>query len=74
MKSLGPLAQHLYAVRADSHRSLPADEIAHHAQSAGIPTTLAGSVADGIRLAEQERAEGEIVVICGSFYVVGEAL
>lgn len=74
MNALKPLATHLYAVRANSHRSLPADEIAHHAEAAHIPTTIAGTVAQGIELAETERTEHEIVVICGSFYVVAEAI
>lgn len=74
MKALQPLATHLYAVRANNHRSLPADEIAHHAEAAGIPTTIAGTVTEGIRLAETERQQYELVVVCGSFYVVGEAI
>ncbi|MCC7439687.1 MAG: DNA repair protein RadC [Armatimonadetes bacterium] len=74
VKALQPLAAHLYAVRADSHRSLPADEIAHHAESAHIPTTIAETVAEGIQLAETERTAQELVVVCGSFYVVGEAI
>lgn len=74
MKALQPLAAHLHAVRANSHRSLPANEIAHYAEAAGIPTTIAGTVAEGIRLAEAERQHHELVVVCGSFYVVGEAI
>ncbi len=71
---LKPLVVKLHAVRADNHRSLPADEIAHHATAAGIPTEIAGSVHQGVERAVSEAGEDEVVLICGSFHVVGEAL
>jgi dihydrofolate synthase/folylpolyglutamate synthase len=74
MRIFAPLAGSLYAVRAESDRSLPAEEIAYRAEQAGIPTHLSGSVADGIRQATNDAPDQETVVICGSFYVVGEAL
>jgi DNA repair protein RadC len=73
-KVLAPTAERLYAVRADSHRSLPADEIAYHAEEAGIATTLAGSVGEGVEAALAEAAADDTIVICGSFYVVADAI
>lgn len=74
MKILAPLARALYAVRAENVRSLPADEIGARSERAGIPTVVAGSVADGIARALADTGSGEVVMICGSFYVAGEAL
>jgi len=71
---LRPLAATLYAVRADSHRSLPADEIAHQSREAGISTVLAEDVRAGVAMALRDAGPDEIVLICGSFFVVGEAL
>lgn len=69
-----PLAHTLYAVRADSSRSLPAAEIAIAGEAAGIPTVVAGSVEQGINAALADLEHEEALVICGSFFVVGEAL
>ena len=74
MRTLHPVVDHLYAVRADNHRSLPADEIAYRARAEGITATEAGSVASGIARAIAEATENDLVLICGSFYVVGEAI
>ncbi|MCE2503392.1 MAG: DNA repair protein RadC [Chlorobi bacterium] len=71
---LVPLASTLYAVCADSSRSLPSDEIAHWCSNAGINTIDAGSVSNGLKLALRKVKENEIIVVCGSFFVVGEAI
>ena len=69
----GPLAARLYAVRADSPRSLPAAEIAIAAERAGIASTVCGSVAEGIETALEDILPGDVLLVCGSFFVVGEA-
>lgn len=74
VKIFEPQAVALYAVRADSSRSLPADEISSRAAAAGIPTVLAGGVREGILRAVTDARPEEVVMICGSFYVAGEAL
>jgi dihydrofolate synthase/folylpolyglutamate synthase len=74
MKVFRPMAVRLYAVRAESDRSLPAEEIAHRSEQTGIRTILAGSVEAGITMAMNDAEENDVVVICGSFYVVGEAI
>ncbi len=69
-----PLARSLYAVQADNPRSLPADEIVHAAQVHNIPAVLSGRVEQGMRQAFADAEPEDVVVICGSFFVVGEAL
>jgi dihydrofolate synthase/folylpolyglutamate synthase len=71
---LQPLALMLYAVHADNDRSLPSEEIAHRSEQAGILTLHSGSVASGIQQALDDAMPDDIIVICGSFFVVGEAL
>lgn len=72
--AIAPRVATLHAVRADNERSLPSDEIAHHARAAGIETIDAGSVAAGIAGAIDIAAGDDIVLIFGSFFVVGEAI
>jgi dihydrofolate synthase/folylpolyglutamate synthase len=74
LRILEPVATHLYAVRADSPRSLAAEEIAAAAADARLDATVAGSVARGIDMAIDDVRDDEAVVVCGSFFVVGEAL
>ncbi|MDB5034328.1 MAG: hypothetical protein JWQ98_1569 [Chlorobi bacterium] len=74
LKILAPFAASLHAVRADNHRSLPAAEIAFHADSAGIITRVSGTVANGIEEALMAAGENSTIVICGSFYVVADAI
>lgn len=72
--AMAPSAKRLYAVRADSHRSLSAEEIAHHTTRAGIDTAIAGAVENGMRMALNEAESDELIVICGSFFVVADAI
>lgn len=74
LNAVAPLAKHLYAVSADNPRSLPSDEIAWWGTDAGIPTTDAGSVAEGLARAVADAGPQETVLVFGSFFVVGEAI
>jgi dihydrofolate synthase / folylpolyglutamate synthase len=74
IRILSPVTTHLHAVRAESTRSLAAEEVAQAAREAGVDTTLAGSVRRGMQQAIAAHAAGEVIVVCGSFFVVGEAL
>ncbi|HVK39325.1 MAG TPA: DNA repair protein RadC [Candidatus Kapabacteria bacterium] len=74
LRILAPVATHLHAVRADSPRSLAAAEVLQGALDAGIDATLAGSVRAGVDGAIASLRDGEVIVVCGSFFVVGEAL
>lgn len=74
LNAVAPLATHLYAVSADNPRSLPSDEIAWWGNDAGIPTTDAGSVAEGLARAVADAEPEETILVFGSFFVVGEAI
>jgi dihydrofolate synthase / folylpolyglutamate synthase len=74
LRILAPIASHLHAVRAESPRSLAAAEVLASAREAGIDATLAGSVRAGVMQAFEQASTDEVVVICGSFFVVGEAI
>jgi dihydrofolate synthase/folylpolyglutamate synthase len=74
LEILAPLATHLHAVRAASERSLAAEEVLASARDAGIDASLGGTVRRGIQDALAQRRDGEAIVVCGSFFVVGEAL
>jgi dihydrofolate synthase/folylpolyglutamate synthase len=62
------------AVSADMHRALSADELHRVAVSNGIDSVLGGSVKDGVALAISSADKGDVVLLCGSHYVVGEFL
>ncbi len=71
---LAPISGRLYAVRADNYRSLPAEDIEHQIAPSGIPVTVAGTVEAGIRMALEDAGPDDVVLICGSFYVVADAI
>lgn len=62
------------AVAADMHRALPADELHHAAIANGIDSVLGGNVRDGVSLAISNASRGDVILLCGSHYVVGEFL
>ncbi len=74
MALLAPRAEHLYAVRANNYRSLDAAEIAERSTEASIPTTCSGDVANAITAAMNDSAPNDTIMICGSFYVVADAI
>ncbi len=74
LRTIAPLAVRLHAVRAEHHRSLAAEEIQRLGREAGISSHLAGSVADGLTAARGEAGDDEVILVCGSFFVVGEAI
>lgn len=71
---LAPVADALYAVRADNPRSLPAEEIYYHADRLGLATTFGGTVSEGLRMALRDSTPDDTVVACGSFFVVADAI
>jgi dihydrofolate synthase/folylpolyglutamate synthase len=62
------------AVAADMHRALSAEELHRIALSNGIDSVLGGSVNDGIALAISNASKGDVILLFGSHYVVGEFL
>jgi dihydrofolate synthase / folylpolyglutamate synthase len=68
-----PLADRVFAVAPAIERALPADRLASFCRSLGAATQEAGSVGRGIAQARDVAQEGDLVLVCGSLFTVGEA-
>ncbi len=63
------------AVAADSHRAIPAAELARRiANHSDRPCLVAESLPDAIEFARQEATESDTILVTGSFYLVGPVL
>jgi dihydrofolate synthase/folylpolyglutamate synthase len=71
---LFPLAERVFATRAENPRSATAEEIRDAAARTGAEIEIAVSVRDAIEAARRRAPAGAVVVITGSIYVVGEAM
>ena len=69
LEELLPVAGEWSTCWPDNPRAMPAEELAALIQSTGQKATAAGSVRDALRLADH----ADSVLICGSFYLAGEA-
>jgi dihydrofolate synthase/folylpolyglutamate synthase len=56
-----------------SPRALPAAEVAEAAFALGMEVAVAGNPAEAVRLAVERSAPEDLVVVCGSLYVVADA-
>ena len=73
---LGPLlpkVDRVFAVAPAIERALPAAQLAFFCRESGARAQEAGSVADGIALARSAAAPGDLILVCGSLFTVGEA-
>jgi len=61
-----------HIVPIDFHRSLPTGDIEHALRPLISKTKSHNSVEDGIRSAEQEASGEDVILVTGSFYLVGE--
>jgi dihydrofolate synthase/folylpolyglutamate synthase len=68
-----PLADHVFAVSPALERALPSDELAALCRDRGKTTVDAGAVAAGLSQAEAAAGPGDLVLVCGSLFTVGEA-
>lgn len=73
---LGPLlpqVDRVFAVMPALERALPAGELAAFCREAGVAAEDAGSVEQGISMARCAASPGDLVLVCGSLFTVGEA-
>ncbi len=70
IEALRSVAPMVVAVAPKSERARPVDEI----RIDSIPATTASSVGSGLSYALRHNGEGEVILVTGSHYVVGEAL
>ncbi|MDJ0793967.1 MAG: folylpolyglutamate synthase/dihydrofolate synthase family protein [Woeseiaceae bacterium] len=63
------------AVAADSHRAIPAAELARRiANHNNRPCLVAGSLSEALEIAGQWTGENDTILVTGSFYLVGPVL
>ena len=73
--ALLPLAERIAAVTPDSHRALPAEDLCRrlreeYGYSAAAPYA---NLADGLTALRADAGPEDVICICGSLYMVGEA-
>jgi dihydrofolate synthase/folylpolyglutamate synthase len=71
LAALAPFSPSLLACEPP-FRPRPAAEVAAAARALGLPVVEAPVAAEAIQRAWNEAQAGEVVLVCGSFYVVGE--
>ncbi len=75
---VAPLNEHItrwVAVAADSHRAIPAAELARRiANHSNRPCLVADSLSTALEIARQEAGENDTILVTGSFYLVGPVL
>jgi len=62
-----------YAVAPAVERALDADTLAGILAGLGVRAIACGSVGDGIESARREAVNGDLILVCGSLFTVGEA-
>ena len=75
---IGPLAAHVdhwIAMTADSHRAVPANELARQISNlTRLACLVAGSPAEAIEFARRSASENDRILVTGSFFTVGPVL
>ena len=75
LEALAPACASLTAVPIPGHRCFPADGLAAAARAAGLAEAVAAEdLEHALRRSAARAAEGDIVLICGSLYLIGQAL
>ena len=70
---LAPLAATCYCVAPAIDRAMDDVTLAAVITDLGIPARACGSVANGIRSAQRDAETGDLILVCGSLFTVGEA-
>lgn len=75
LAALAPACASLTAVPVSGHRCFPAEELAAQAQACGAPEAVAATdLEHALDLAAARAAGGDDILICGSLYLIGQAL
>lgn len=67
-----PLADEIYTVTPAVERAMKDDKLTRYFHERGIASLPCGSAADGIIKARSLAAENDLILVCGSLFVVGE--
>jgi dihydrofolate synthase/folylpolyglutamate synthase len=73
LNPLLPLASEVIFASPAYGRAASADALAARAAAGGYSSRAAGSVSDALLVAEGLRRSGDLIVVTGSFYTIGEA-
>jgi dihydrofolate synthase/folylpolyglutamate synthase len=73
LKALLPLAAEIFFASPAYGRAASAKKLQESAAALGHPSKTAGSVAEALSMAESFFAPGDLIVVTGSFYTIGEA-
>jgi dihydrofolate synthase/folylpolyglutamate synthase len=73
LKPLLPLAAEVIFASPAYGRAASAEALAARAASEGYSSHIGGSVPDALRMAEEFCTPGDLIVVTGSFYTIGEA-
>lgn len=71
---LSPVADEVVVTRLDNPRSTEPQRLAQRFRKARKPVTVASSVAGGLKVARSAAKERDLILVTGSFYLVGETL
>ena len=69
---LMPLVDTVYTVTPAVDRALKDEELSRFFRTQGIASQPCGSVVAGVCKARSESSEGDLILVCGSLFVVGE--
>lgn len=73
LRPLLPLGSAVIFTAASYGRAASAGMLSAHAASMGYSSIVSAGVADALRKAEELYAAGDVIVVTGSFYTIGEA-
>lgn len=73
-RELSPAVDRVYASAVDSPRCLPAEELAPHFKKIGVPVEVVSDAKEACRRAKNWVQSDGLVLVTGSFYLVGEIM
>lgn len=74
LDALLPISASVTLTRSHHERSVPLDELARALTARGAATTIVPEVGEAIRGALAQAGSGDLILVTGSLFVVGEAL
>jgi len=73
LRPLMPMAARIIAVAPTLERALEAETLAEFCRRCGADAAVGGTVRAGLELASALAGDGDLVLVCGSLFTVGEA-
>lgn len=73
LNPLFPLAELIYTVSPAMERAMPSERLAALCRSLGVACHDAGTVAKGLAQASNAARQGDLILVCGSLFTIGEA-